>query len=153
MRIFAQKFVFMLYILLIIIAGMWIWSFIKFRKRVAYFTAMTGLLKKDITPFSDPSSKLRLASALTEIQQYKDASEIYEELLSSGTFVPNRTEIMTNLEFCKSPVPGITEAKNINYSWWHNFILLRLGRKRFNFLTEEDYLNTNSFLRNYMSGR
>ena len=52
MRIFAQNFVFMLYILLIIIAGMWIWSFIKFRKRVAYFTAMTGLLKKDITPFS-----------------------------------------------------------------------------------------------------
>ena len=143
----------MIYILLIIVAGMWIWSFVKFRKKVTYFSAMTAMLKRNITPYSDSSSKLRLASALTEIQQYKDASEIYEELLSSGAFVPNRAEIMTNLEFCKSPIPGIKEAKNINYSWWHNFILLRLGRKRFNFLTEEDYLNTNSFLRNYMSGR
>ncbi len=138
----------MKYLLIIILAVIWIWSYMKFKRKMRYFSVMTASLKSQVSSLPTPDLKLRLASALTEIQHYKDAYDIYSELLSSGSFFPNRVEVKENMAFCKSPVPGINAPKNIKFGWWHNFILIRLGRRRYNFLTEEDYLKTNSIIRN-----
>ena len=138
----------MKYILIIVLAVMWLWSYIKFRRKMKYFSVMVGYLIRQVEIMPRPDVKLRLACALTEIQKYKDAYDIYSELLSTGNYIPNRDQAKVNMEFCSSPIPGINSPKNLRWSWWHNFVLFRLGRRRYNFLTEEDYLATNSILRN-----
>lgn len=138
----------MITILLIFIALMWIWSYVKFRRKMKYFTMMAAYLQSVVS--SNPSlyNRLRFSSALIETQQYKEAYNIYTQLLKEGMNIPNKEQILLNIEFCKNPVPGVSSPKNFNFSWWHNFVLVRLGKRRYNFLTEEDYLKTNSILRN-----
>lgn len=69
-------------------------------------------------------------------------------LADSHPLDPNRDKILMNMDFCKHPVPGVNHLKNFNHSYWHKFILTRFGRRRFNFLTEDDVLETNAVLRN-----
>lgn len=127
---------------------MWVFSYIKFRKKMNYFKVVLQCLLERVN--RDPSNyqlQLRLASALTQLQQYKDAYEIYNNLLARGNFIPDTDTIKINMEFCKNPTLGAS-LKNYNGSWLHNFLLKRLGKRRCSFLTEEDYLLANSKMRN-----
>lgn len=126
---------------------MWVWSYVKFRRKMKYFTMMAAYLENEVKTDPSPSNKLRFASALIQTQQYKDAYNIYTKLLQDYSYLPNKEGIQQNIEFCKNPVPGTSSPKNFNFSWWHNFLLVRLGKCRYNFLTEEDYLKTNSIMR------
>ena len=135
-------------IILVILIIMWIYSYYKFKQKMSYFKVVVQcLLEKVNASPNDYQLQLRLASALSEIQQYKDAYDIYNNILKQFTFVPDRDTIMVNMEFCKCPIPG-SSLKNHNNSWLHNFLLVRLGRRRANFLIDEDLLSANSRLRN-----
>lgn len=91
---------------------------------------------------------LRLSSAFIEIQHYKDAYELYEILMKTNLPNIDKGKLKENMDFCNKPIPGCSKLKNHNGSFWHNFILVRLGKRRFNYLTEEDFLQTNSIIRN-----
>ena len=113
-----------------------------------YFKIIVGCLLKEVNSNpTNPMLQMRLASALSEIQHYKDAYDIYNGLLNQGSFVPNIDKIKINMEFCKNPIPG-SGLKNHNSSWLHNFLLVRLGKQRYNFLIDDDFLLANSILRN-----
>ena len=134
-------------IIFLILLGLWIWSYVKFKRKMKYFTVMTDYLQKVVDNDPNPENALRLSGALIEIQHYKDAFFILDGLIRQYPYHQNIEQMKINLEFCKNPVPGTHQPKNFNHSWWHNFLLVRLGRRRYNFLSEEDYLRTNSIMR------
>lgn len=59
----------------------------------------------------------------------------------------NPEDVRGNMKFCMNPVPGVKGLKNFNHSFTHNFILVRLGGRRMNFLCEDDFLQLNNILR------
>lgn len=137
----------MVYILLFIILAVFIRSYLRFRGKMKYFTAMTYLLQQQLLLNSTPEVLLSLSSALIEIQKYKDAWTVYNQLLKNGYSGNFRNHIQQNMEFCKHPIPGINVQKNFNGSYWMNFLLIRLGNRRYSFLTEQDHLMTQAFFR------
>lgn len=134
-------------IVIIIILALWAWSYFKFKQKMQYFSVMSLYLQKVVDDNPSPDNWMRLSYALCEIQRYRDAYGILQKLISDYPLHPNKEQMRLNLEFCKNPVPGINNPKNFNQSWWHNFLLVRFGKRRYNFLTEEDYLRTNSIMR------
>lgn len=113
---------------------------------------MTEYLKHELlvnqgNVYTASNVMLRLSSAYIEIQHYKDAYEIYETLMKTDLPNIDKCILKANMDFCNNPVPGCRGLKNHEASFWHNFILVRLGKRHFNFLTEEDFLQTNSIMR------
>lgn len=135
-------------IIIILIVFVWLLSFVKFKRKMKYFSVMVAYLQSIVRDEPSPDNLMRLSSALCKIQHYKDASAILERLIDDCRDNSTRERLRTNLEFCKNPVPGTHQPKNFNQSWWHNFILARLGKRRHNFLTEDDFLQTNAIMRN-----
>ena len=134
-------------IIIVVILVMWIWSFIKFKRKMKYFSVMNAYLQEVVQSSPTPENFMRLAGSFIEIQHYKDAYDIIDGLLSKCKFHPNMEQLRITQEFCKNPVPGTNKPKNFNQSWLHNFLLVRLGKRRYNFLTADDYLKTNSIMR------
>lgn len=140
-------------IILIVLFLIWVYSYFKFRRKYKYFLVMTEYLKHELllnqgNVYSASNVMLRLSSAFIEIQHYKDAYEVYETLMKTDLPNIDKSKLKENMDFCNNPFPGSNGLKNHNGSFWHNFILVRLGKRRFNFLTEEDFLQTNSIMRN-----
>ena len=90
---------------------------------------------------------VRLACAYQEIQHYKTAYVLYDQALHMQLIYANPEDVRGNMKFCMNPVPGVNGLKNFNHSFWHNFILVRLGGRRMNFLCEDDFLQVNNILR------
>ncbi len=139
-------------IIVILLIVIWCYSYIKFRRKQKYFSVMTNSLQEELKhqPLNSISANgimLRLSSALIEIQHYKDAYDLYQQVIKQANPV-DTDRIRINMEFCKRPFPGCNGPKNLNHSYWHNFVLIRLGTRRYNYLTEADFLRTNSILRN-----
>ena len=137
-------------LILVIIAVMWAYSMYKFRRKMKYFSSITKFyeMKHAMNP-NDVIITLGLASAYMQIQRYRDAYAIYEQLCAKGLGrAPGYGEaIRANMEFCKCPIPGSKGPKNYNKSWWHNFVLVRLGsRHQFHF-SEDDILEAESLIR------
>lgn len=135
-------------LILFLIIVYWLYSYVKFRRMNSYYKLMVDYLTMEVKRFPNRDNLLRLSSALIHIQQYRDAYEILVQLDNEGVNSDEGQKIRANIEFCKSPVPGICNPKNLNHSYWHNFLLVRLGNIRYNFITDEDYLITNSIQRN-----
>lgn len=112
-----------------------------------YFSVMTDYLQKKVREQPTIDNLKSLSAALMEIQQYRDSHNILERILQLYPSDIDKDKLKINMEFCKNPVPGINTLKNLNHSWLHNFVLVRLGKRRYNFLREDDYLTTNSIIR------
>lgn len=143
----------MVNIALLVLFLIWLYSYFRFRRKYKYFLVMAEYLKHELlinngNVYIVSDVMLRLSSAFIAIQHYKDACDIYEKLIKMDFPNINKHKLQENIEFCKNPFPGSSGIKNHNCSFWHNFILVRFGKRRFNFLTEADYLNTNSIMRN-----
>lgn len=137
-------------IIVIILLAVWCYSYFRFRQEQKYFSVMAAYLQNELQQGRTNTTNLmlRLSSALIQIQHYKDAYDIYQHLGNSIEFQNNKLQIETNIKFCIKPFPGCNGPKNFNHSYWHNFVLVRLGGKRYNFLSEDDFLRTNSLMRN-----
>ena len=135
-------------LILFLIIAYWLYNYVKFRRMNNYYKLMVAYLTMEVNKSPNIDNKLRLSSALIHIQQYRDAYEILVQLYNDGVNSVEGQKIRANIDFCKSPVPGICNPKNLNHSYWHNFLLVRLGKKRYEFITDEDYLRTNSIQRN-----
>ena len=139
-------------LLIFFLVAYWGYNYWKFRRDYRYYTIMAELLKQDIREKPDYVKKMKLSSALIHIQQYASAYELLNEILNSAPYVVNDKNILLmNMEFCKNPIPTLHGPKNLHHSYWHHFVLNRLSKKRYDFLTEDEYLKTNSILRKMKS--
>lgn len=134
---------------LFILFCLWLWSYISFRRKHSVDMAAIDVMKARRPKVNDPTYEYRLGSAYMEAQQYADAYRCFQSYLNQyGNLPASSADIVrTNMEFCKHPVPGCNGPKNINGSWWHNLLLVRLGGRRYNMMTQDDCLAVNSYLR------
>jgi hypothetical protein len=137
----------MKFVIIGIIIFLFVRSFIKFKQKMKYFGVAVALLQQKASIFPSVEIMLSLSSALIEIQHYKDACDILESVASEYPNHPQMDKVNANIKFCKNPCPGVNTLKNFNESWLHNFVLVRLGNRRFNFLSESDMLDVNSTIR------
>lgn len=137
-------------LILVLIIGFWLYNYMKFRSMISYYSKMCGIIATELrrSPVRSRVQMLRFSSALIHSQQYLDAYELLVQLNHNVTDANEEQQIRANIEFCKNPIPWISQPQNLNHSYWHNFLLVRFGKIRYNFLTEEDYLRTNAILRN-----
>lgn len=139
-------------LLIIFLVAYWGYNYWKFRRDYRYYTIMAELLKQDIREKPDYVKKMKLSSALIHIQQYASAYELLNEILNYAPYiVKDKNILLTNIEFCKNSTPTLHGPKNLNHSYWHHFILNWLGKKRYELLTGDEYLKTNSILRKMKS--
>ena len=146
-------------LVLTILFVLWLISFIKFKrayKEHKLLLVFYALRYENNTSqsFNDKLDALRhYGNALILTQQYSKAYEIYGDamrLIDSQPVLKNTTlgnEIRTNFEFCRSPLPWIKQPMNHNSSWFHNFLLVRFGRRRYMGFTEESLLDYESWKR------
>lgn len=137
-------------LIIIAVVLFWGYNYYRFHDKYTYFKLMAGYLQALSEQSSDYKIKLRLSSALIQIQHYKDAYELLKEVKDMDIIVSEGNMINLNMDFCQHPLPGVNTLKNYHHDYWHHFFLFRFGRSRFNFLTDEDYLPTNSLRRNHL---
>lgn len=131
----------------IVLLLIWGYSYFRFRQKMSYFSVMHDYLSTIAKDNPTRENMLRLSGACIMIQHYKDALELYQKILSEYPTPIDKDKIDANIAFCNNPVPGVHKPKNFNKSWWHNFVLVRLGKKRYSFLTQEDYTATEALIR------
>lgn len=129
---------------------MWLFSYIKFRKRYKIDRMMCEFTRQLYEEDRrNPTAAIEYGSALMQAQQYQSALNVFEGLKRR---VANAKEIFpfldTNIEFCKKPLPWSSGAKDYRSgSWWHNFLLVRFGRGRNVVISNDTALAFNSMLR------
>lgn len=139
----------MIYII-IILAVMWLFSYVKFRKGYKIDKMMCEFTRHRYDSDSgNPMTAIEYGSALMQCQQYKSALGIFEgvkrRVANASTFYPF---LDVNIEFCKKPVPWSSGAKDHRGgSWWHNFQLVRFGGRRQVVISQDTGLAFNSMLR------
>lgn len=136
-------------ILIIVLVILWVRSYIKFHKRQSYFNSVVECLLNNPRAKNLPNYQLRLGSAYMEAQCYRSAYECFDRYKHSSEYVPSlmAETVEANMAFCKNPIPWMHDPKDLTGSWWHNFLLVRFGKRRRSMLTEEDLLMTNSWIR------
>ena len=146
-------------LVLTILFVLWLISFIKFKRAYKEYKLLVIFYKlryENNTSqfFNDKLDALRhYGNALILAQQYSKAYDIYAEavrLIETQPVLKNTTlgnEIRTNYEFCRSPLPWIKQPMNYNSSWFHNFLLVRFGRRRYMGFSEESQLDYHSWKR------
>lgn len=133
-------------IVIIVIAALWLWSFIKFRRKYKMDKTLCEFLRLKYEEHPSAHTQVEYASGLMMCQRYSDALPLFEDLQRKGTqiqfdFLPE------NIAFCKRPLPWSKGAKNYNGSWWHNFLLVRFGGRRLTSISRETLLEANAMLR------
>ena len=96
--------------------------------------------------FQTEQSALELASAYMQVQRYADAYNVFGSVLMKYLYTPNASDIKTNMDFCQKPLPWPQKLRNHNMSYWHNFMLTRLGRRRKVMLSHDLYIATDNFI-------
>lgn len=133
-------------IAVIIVFIYWLWCYYSFRQEYRYYKIVLFVTAEDAKKDPSPKNRLEYASALMLCQHYSDALNIFEELDAEG-LSNNYDFIPLNITFCKKPHPLMSRPKNLNGSYWHNFILVRLGSRRQVYITEETQLKVNAVIR------
>lgn len=141
-------------IVLIIIGALLIISYIRFRfnhsmdlKMVKFLELKCKLLPGDVSPM------LSLASAYTTAELYAKAHALYLSIKKSPDLMDAlnqnlKDKLEENIIFCEKPLPWSKKAKDHHaFKYTHYFFLKRIGRRRYNFITEEDALEFNSYMR------
>ena len=142
----------MLKIILIFAGVMLLYSYGKFKFKSYPDKKFADYWKGRMTSDSnDVHVMLTTASALTLIQQYRQAADIYEEILNNPvkkeSLSPDTLEkVNMNLKFCYKPLPWSSECKDHSiFKYAHFFMLRRFGNRRYHFITDEDVLEYNTW--------
>ena len=123
-------------------------SYVNFRCKMKYFKTMSFYLDYSFKCHPNTETALSLSTALIQTQKYKDAHSILNKLINLCPDHPEAYKIKNNMNFCKSPIPGlINKPKNFNQVWWLHILLGAFGRRQYILLKEDDYLMTNTIMR------
>lgn len=134
---------------ILVIFFFWLYHYIGFRRKYGFFSRMLIFLQMKLSRDPGNIRTMRsIATTLIYVQQYKEAYALLQELLDT---VSNDSEaekiIRTNMDFCMHPLPWVHGLKDHNHSYWHNFLLVRFGSRRYPDFIEEDELGTKKWLR------
>lgn len=134
----------------IILAVMWLFSYVKFRKKYKMDRMMCEFTLQLYNEDSgNPMTAIEYGSALMQAQQYKSALAVFEEIKRRVAMASTLYPFLdANIEFCKKPLPwssGVKDHKGC--SWWHNFQLVRFGGRRQVAISEQTGLAFNSMVR------
>lgn len=132
--------------IIIILVVLWVWSFMKFRRKYKMDKMLCTMLEHKYKQMPSPYTECEYASALMLCQQYQSALNLFEDLKRKGL---NRqfSFLDENVKFCMKPLPWSSGAKNHNGSWLHNFLLVRFGGRRMVSISQDTYLEANAMLR------
>lgn len=139
----------MTYIIIILVV-MWLFSYVKFRKRYKMDRMMCEFTRHLYDEDSNnPMTAIEYGSALMQAQQYKSALELFESVKRRVAMASTLYPFLdVNIEFCKKSLPWSSGAKDhLGGSWWHNFQLVRFGGRRQVAISEKTGLAFNSMLR------
>lgn len=133
-------------IIVFVILLYWGWCVIKFKRQYRRDLVLLALTEYTAKTTQTPAALIEYAGALMLCQRYADALAIYEDLDKQSlskvySFIPY------NIAFCNKPHPFCNGPKNFNGNYWHNFILKRLGAKRYPAISNETLLKANFLLR------
>ena len=135
---------------IIILAVMWLLSYVRFRKRYKMYKMMCEFTRHrfEADP-NNPMTAIEYGSALMQCQQYQSALGIFENVkrrvANASTIYPF---LDANIAFCKKPLPWSSGPKDHrDGSWWHNFQLVRFGARRQVAISQETALDFNAMLR------
>lgn len=132
-------------IVIIILAGLWLYSYVGFRKRYKIDKLMCGFTRQRYEMSPSPMTELEYGSALMQAQQYSSAMAMFEGICRKVGHNPLLDE---NIAFCKKPLPWSGSAKDHKGgSWMHNFLLVRFGGRRRVAISDATALDFNSMLR------
>lgn len=136
--------------IIIILAVMWVISYVKFCKRYKMNKKMCEFTfqRFNVDP-SNPMTTIEYGCALMQCQQYQSALNVFETLKRRIPDVSMMYPFLdVNIEFCKKPLPWSSGAKDHKGgSWWHNFQLVRFGGRRQVVISDSTRLSFNSMLR------
>ena len=139
-------------IFLIAIAVILVYSYAKFKFKSYPDKKFAEYWKRRLSEEPDNMHiMLTTASALTLIQQYRQAADIYESILNDPIKKDSLSsdtleKVNMNLKFCYKPLPWSSECKDHSiFRYAHFFCLRRLGNRRFHFITDEDALEYNTW--------
>ncbi len=142
----------MLRILLIALGAVLVYSYAKFKIKSYSDKKFAEYWKKRAADSpGDISVLLTTASALTLIQQYRQAADMYESILNDPikkeSLSPATLEkVKMNLSFCYKPLPWSSECKDHSlFRYAHIFMLRRFGNRRYHFITDGDVLEYNTW--------
>lgn len=119
--------------IIVILVVMWLWSYVKFRKRYKIDRMMCEFTRHRYNEdSSNPMTTIEYGSALMQAQQYKSALEVFDRVKSRVAMACTMYPFLdANIELCKKPLPWSSGAKDHKGgSWWHNFQLVRFGGRR-----------------------
>lgn len=133
-------------IIIIILVALWLWSFIKFRRKYKMDKVLCEFLCYKYDDGPSPGTQVEYASALMACQHYADALSLFEDLQNRG-YQTQFDFLPANIDFCKKPLPWSSKIRNHNGSWWHNFLLVRFGGRRRVAISRDTLLEANAMLR------
>lgn len=139
----------MRYVITILVV-MWLFSYVKFRKRYKIDKMMCKFTRHRYNEdSSNPMAAIEYGSALMQAQLYKSALEVFESVKRRVAMASTLYPFLdSNIEFCKKPLLWSNGAKDHkNGSWWHNFLLVRFGGRRQVAISQDTGLAFNSMLR------
>lgn len=124
----------------------WLYNYWRFSGKRKYYKALVTVMERKFMLHHDEQTSLGLASAYMQAQRYADAYHLYADVLSQNPYSVNANEIKTNMDFCMKPLPWSKKLRNHNMGYWHNFMLVRFGRRRKIMIPQEAYIETDNYL-------
>jgi hypothetical protein len=139
----------MMLFIVVVLLVLWTRSYLKFRHQQSNSEYFLDCMLNNPKAKVGKNYLLRLGCAFMEAQRYESAYRCFELFRNSYEYDPigMKDTLDDNMAFCRNPIPWMHGPKDLNGSWWHNFLLVRFGKKRWNMLTEDDYLLANSWIR------
>lgn len=141
-------------VIIVIIVVIFFVSYIKFKRKykIQFLFAEFMREKNNLVP-KEIDTILSLCSAYTDAQLYKKAYDKYCEILNDPllkeTLSQDQLErVIQNRRFCDAPMFWSSGPRDhIFFKYIHYFFLNRIGRRRYNFIREEDVLEFNTAMR------
>lgn len=141
-------------IILVILGIVFLYSYIKFKRQYKLTLLFAAYMESKCRTLNDDiDALLSLCSAYTDAQLYKKAYDKYKDILQTPSLKEQLSgekleRVRENVRFCDAPLFWSSGARDhVVFRYLHYFFLRRIGRRRYNFIREEDALEFNSALR------
>lgn len=129
--------------ILIAILVIWLWGYFRFIGKRRSYKKMEMVMEHRHARLHTRQSAIDLACAYMNTQRYADAYGLYSKALDESSL--QSTDIKGNMEFCKKPLPWSSGLKNHRMNYWHDFMLVRLGARRKNMMSEDAILAMDNY--------
>ena len=129
--------------ILLAILVIWLIGYFRFTGKRRYFKKLEIVAEQRHAKLHTRQSAIDLACAYMNTQRYVDAYDLYSKALDDNPL--QSADIQGNMDFCKKPLPWSSGLKNHRMNYWHDFMLVRLGARRKNMMSEDAILALDNY--------